>query len=472
MSVNNTRDPGIRRKWLPGGNKNLDMTEGSISKLLITFSVPLLLGNVFQQMYNMVDAWVVGNYVSNEAFSAVGTVGPIINTLISLYLGLSSGAGVVISQNYGAKREAEARRAVHTSVVMTVIVSIVMSAAGILLRDVFLRMMNTPAEVLPQSRLYLMIFFSGISGMMIYNIGAAALQAIGDSRRPFYFLSTSITINIILDLLFVLVFHMGVEGVALATVIGMGVSAVLVMVTLFRTDTCIRLRLSDMKIDTDILMQIIRIGLPAALQMGIISFSNIIVQGYINYFGADVMSGWTAYAKIDSLMLLPMQSIALATTTFVGQNIGCGQVSRARSGVRSAITISASITFVLSIPVMVFAPHLVAFFNSKPEVVVFGTQILRWMSPFYVITCSANVMNSGLRGAGNSRAPMLITIFCYVIFRQIYLFVLTNYFVNKMIPVCLGYPLGWILCTIISSIYFHRTDLSKQAVTGKGQSAV
>ena len=456
---------GPRRKWLPGGNKNLDMTEGSIGKLLIAFSVPLLLGNLFQQLYNMVDAWVVGNYVSNEAFSAVGTVGPIINTLISLYLGLSSGAGVVIAQNYGAKREETASRAIHTAVVMTVIIAIAMSAAGIMLRDIFLRMMNTPPEVMPQSRIYLLIFFSGIGGMMLYNIGAAALQAIGDSRRPFYFLATSISLNIILDLVFVIVFHMGVEGVALATIIGMGVSAILVMITLFRSDTCVRLSFRNMRIDFQLLRQIFRIGLPAALQMGIISFSNIIVQGYINYFGADVMSGWTAYAKIDSLMLLPMQSIALATTTFVGQNIGCGNVDRARSGVKSAIRISAAITFTLSIPVMIFAPYLVAFFNSKPEVVLFGTQILRWLSPFYVITCSANVMNSGLRGAGNSRAPMLITIFSYVIFRQIYLFILTNFFVNEMIPVCLGYPLGWIVCTVISTIYFNRTDLSRQSVT-------
>ena len=452
-------------RFAPGNNKNLDMTDGNIARLLISFSIPLLLGNVFQQLYNLVDAWVVGNYVSNESFSAVGTVGPIINTIISLYLGFSSGAGVVISQNYGAKREDAAQRAVHTSIVMTLFISIVMAIAGILLKDPFLRMMNTPDEVMPEARLYLMIFFAGIGGLMFYNIGAAALRAIVDSTRPFYYLAAALSLNVILDLTFVIVFHMGVEGVALATVIGMGVSAVMVMIALFRTDTCIRLNMHEMKIDPVILKQIIRIGLPAALQMGIISFSNIIVQGYINYFGADVMSGWTAYSKIDGLLLLPMQSIALAATTFVGQNIGCGQVDRARTGVKTAIIISSLITATLSLPVLIFAPDLVHFFNAKPEVVMNGARILRWMSPFYVITCSANVMNSGLRGAGNSRAPMLITIFSYVIFRQIYLFVLTHFFVNEMIPVCLGYPLGWIVCTVISTIYYNKTDLSKEAVT-------
>jgi putative MATE family efflux protein len=453
-----------KSKWLPGSKKNLDMTKGSIARLLISFSIPLLLGNVFQQLYNMVDAWVVGNYVSNEAFSAVGTVGPIINTLISLFLGLSSGAGVVISQNYGAKNEEGASKAVHTSFVMTFLIAIVMSTIGIVFRGAFLRLMNTPENVMPEAKLYLLIFFSGIAGMMFYNIGSAALQGIGDSTRPFYFLATATIVNIAGDLILVLVFHRGVEGVALATITAMAVSATLVLITLFRTNTCIKLDLRKMRIDVATLRQIVRIGIPAALQMGIISFSNIIVQGYINYFGADVMSGWTAYTKIDALMLLPMQSIALATTTFVGQNIGFGKPERARQGVRNAIKMSVTITFTLSIPVMVFAPALVAFFNAKPEVVMFGTQILRWMTPFYVITCAANVMNSGLRGAGDSKAPMYITIFSYVLFRQIYLYVMSTFIANEMIPICLGYPAGWILCTIISGIYFRRTNLSKEAV--------
>lgn len=456
-----------KMRWLPGSKSNMNMTEGSIAKLLISFSIPLLLGNVFQQLYNMVDAWVVGNYVSNEAFSAVGTVGPIINTLISLYLGLSSGAGVVVSQNYGAKREEAASKAIHTAVVMTLIVAIAMSTLGITLRGTFLRLMNTPEEVMPEAKLYLLIFFAGIGGMMFYNIGSAALQAIGDSTKPFYFLATATVINIVGDLVLVLVFHMGVEGVAIATVTAMAVSATLVLITLFRTETCIKLDLRKMAIDKATLMQIVKIGIPAALQMGIISFSNIIVQGYINHFGADVMSGWTAYTKIDALMLLPMQSIALATTTFVGQNIGFGKADRAREGIHTAIRISMLITFVLSIPVMIFAPALVSFFNSKAEVVLCGTRILHWMTPFYVITCSANVVNSGLRGAGDSKAPMFITIFSYVIFRQIYLFVMSTFIANEMIPICLGYPAGWILCTVISAIYFSRTNLSKNAVTAQ-----
>lgn len=441
--------------------KNLDMTQGNIPKLLISFAIPLLLGNVFQQMYNMVDAWVVGNYVSNEAFSAVGTVGPIMNTLISLYLGVSSGAGVVISQNFGAKREEAASKAIHTAVVMTVMVAIFLSFIGITFRDAFLHLMNTPESVMPEARTYLLILFSGMGFMMLYNIGAASLQAIGDSTKPFFFLATSTISNIVGDLVFVLVFHMGVEGVALATVSAMFVSAVLVMVTLFRSKTCIRLDLRKMRIDMQTLKQILKIGLPAAIQFGLIAFSNILVQRYINSFGPTVMSGWTAYIKIDGLMMLPMQSLALSASTFVGQNIGIGKVDRAKDGIKVAVIASITITVAVAIPVMIFAPQLVGFFNPDPEVIKAGGTILRWMSPLYVFICSANIQNSGLRGAGDSKASMLIMIFSYVVMRQIYLYVMTTFISNTMIPVCLGYPFGWIVCTILVSIYFRRTDLAK-----------
>lgn len=442
----------------------MNMTEGSIPRLLITFSIPLLLGNIFQQMYNIVDTWVVGNYVSNEAFSAVGTVGPIINVMISLYIGFSSGAGVVIAQYFGACKEKEAQKAVHTSFVTTLIFTVVMTTVGITMRRAFLRLMNMPEEVMPEASLYLMIFFAGIGGLFFYNIGAATLQAIGDSRRPFYFLSAATVLNIIGDLVFVLVFHRGVEGVAFATILGMAVSAICMIVTLVRTKTCVRLRLSMMRIDGRIFRQIIRVGIPAALQMAIVSFSNIIVQGYINQFGPDVMSGWTAYIKIDALMFLPIQSLAVAITTFVGQNIGGGEIERARQGVRTAIWLTILITIVLSIPVIAFAPWLVAFFNDKAEVVYYGTLLLRWMTPFYFIAGSANIHSAGLRGAGNSRTPMIINVLCYVCFRQVYLYVVSHYVANAIIPLAMGYPAGWLVCSVLTYLYFRKADLGATSV--------
>lgn len=440
---------------------DVDMTEGNIFRHLITFAMPLLVGNVFQQLYNMVDTWVVGNYVSNEAFSAVGSVGPIINMLIGFFLGLSSGAGVVISQYYGAKRYEEVQKTVHTAIVMTLVLGVLFTAVGVAMTPFMLGFMKTPENVFPESSAYLRIYFSGVLGLMLYNIGAGILRAVGDSRRPFYFLVVSAVLNTVLDLVFVLVFRMGVQGVAYATILAQGVSAVLVVLTLMRSDSCIKLRIKALKIDWEMLKKIIRVGIPAAIQMAITAFSNIFVQSYINYFGADCMSGWTAYSKIDQLLFLPMQSIALASTTFVGQNLGINKVERAKKGVSTALTMAAASTVFVMIPVLIFAPHLVAFFNSKAEVVECGTMLLRWISPFYVLCCVNQVYSGALRGAGNSRAPMLIMLSSFVVFRQIYLFVVANFISNTILPIAMSYPAGWLLCSTLTFIYYHRTPLTK-----------
>ena len=440
------------------------MTDGNITKLIIRFAIPLLLGNIFQQLYNMVDSWVVGNFVSNEAFSAVGTVGPIINMLIGFFMGLSSGASVVISQYYGAGKDDKVSDTVHTAIVMTIALAVVITVLGLVMMPVMLGIMNTPSEVYPVASKYLTIYFGGVSGLMFYNIGASILQAVGDSRRPFYFLAIAALTNIVLDLVFVIVFHMGVEGVAYATVIAQLASAVLVMMTLFQTDACVRISLSKLKMHWEILARIIRVGIPAALQMAIISFSNIFVQSYINHFGADCMSGWTAYSKIDALMLLPMQSIGLATTTFVGQNIGVGRVDRVKQGVRTGLMLSLAATVIPMIPVMIFAPQLVAFFNPKKEVVDYGVLMIRWISPFYALTCSSNIQSAALRGSGDTKAPMLMMIFSFVIFRQIYLFITANFISNTIIPIFMGYPAGWLVCTVLTAIYYHRADLGRTAV--------
>lgn len=316
----------------PAVRRDVDMTQGSITRHLVEFALPLLAGNVFQQLYNMVDTWVVGNFVSNEAFSAVGTVGPIINMLIGFFMGLSSGAGVVISQYYGAHKagqspghrphghgaDAGAVRGVH--------------GPGSGPDPGHAGLMNTPAEVLPESTAYLSIYFSGITGLLIYNMGSGILRAVGDSRRPFYFLVVSAGLNTVLDLVFVIRFRMGVAGVAWATIIAQAASAVLVLAVLLRTDSCVRLELRRLRVHWDMLGKIMQVGIPAALQMAVTAFSNVFVQSYINRFGPDCMSGWTAYTKIDQLMFLPMQSLALSATTFVGQNLGAGNAQRAHQG--------------------------------------------------------------------------------------------------------------------------------------------
>ena len=449
----------IRQNSLRKGNE-VDMTTGNITRHIIVFAFPLLIGNIFQQLYNMVDTWVVGKYVSNEAFAAVGSVGPITNMLIGFFIGLSSGAGVVISQYYGAHRPEDVKRTVHTAMAMTLVLGVAFTGIGLFMTPYMLKLMKTPAEVMPESTAYLTIYFSGIIGLMVYNIGAGILRAVGDSKRPFYFLMVCAVMNTVLDLLFVLKFRMGVKGVALATVISQCTSAILVLVTLLRTDECIKLRLCALSFHWDILKKIFRVGIPAAIQMAITSFSNIFVQSYINFFGADCMSGWTTYAKVDQLLFLPMQSISLASTTFVGQNLGSNQVDRAKQGVRQSLILGLASTLILMVPVLIFSPHIVAFFNDKPGVVEYGSMLLRWITPFYVLCCFNQIYSGALRGAGNSKAPMVFMLTSFVAFRQVYLFIMSRV-CNEIIPIAMSYPAGWLLCSLLTGVYFHKAQLGK-----------
>ena len=438
-----------------------DMTEGSILRHLIAFAFPLLIGNIFQMLYNMVDTWVVGNYVENTAaFDAVGSVGPMINMLIGFFGGLASGAGVVISQYFGAGKEDRVRDTVHTAISITVILSAVFTVFGLLMIPTFLQISNTPAHVAPESTTYLTIYFAGITGLLFYNMGAGILRAVGDSTRPFLFLVVSAIVNTVLDLWFVIGFDLGVAGVAYATIIAQGVSALLIVISLMRTKACVRLSPRRLCIRWDILKKIFRVGLPAAIQMAITAFSNVFVQSYINGIeNGAAMGGWTAYGKIDQVLLLPMQSLALASTTFLGQNLGKGQVDRAKAGLRTAMLISVSCSVILMIPVMIFAPYLVAFFSEAS--VAYGTLFLRWISPFYVLCCFNQIYAGGLRGAGNSRAAMIIMLTSFVAYRQAYLFIVSNFISNDAIPIAMAYPSGWMLASLLTWLYYRRVDLGK-----------
>ena len=441
------------------------MTQGSVVGHLVRFAVPLLLGNLFQQLYNTVDLWVVGKFVSNEAYSAVGTVTPIIIMLIGFFMGLASGAGVVISQYYGAKKYDQVRKTVHTSIVMTLVLGAVLSAAGILIIPYMLKLMNTAPEAVPEATTYLTIYFAGAMGLLLYNMGSGILRAVGDSKRPFYFLVVSALLNIALDLLFVIGFGMKVEGVAYATILSQGVSAALILLVLARSnEDCVRLRWKELRVDRRILRQIIRIGVPSALQMAITSFSNVFVQSYINYFGLDCMSGWTTYSKLDQFIILPVQSLGLAATTFVGQNLGTDQVERAKRGTRDAFLLSVGITVVISSAAIALAPQLVAFFNDKPEVVAYGSLFLRYMCPCYVLICVNQVYSGSLRGAGISQPPTYIMLFSFVLFRQIYLYIMANFISNTILPIAMGYPAGWLVCSVLTLIYYGRVDLAGKRV--------
>ena len=436
--------------------RDMDMTQGPIMSQLISFALPLLLGSIFQQLYNTVDTWVVGNFVGKNSFSAVGTLSSVTNLVISFFLGFSSGASVIISHYYGAKDEENVNRTTHTFVAVTLIMCVALTILGIALIPLVLMIMKSPAEVAAEQKIYLTIYFSGLSGLLIYNMGSAILRAIGDSTHPFIFLVVSASINIVLDLLFVIAFHMGTAGVAYATIIAQMISAVLVMRVLFRTNSSVRVSLKKLKIYGYILKKIFKVGLPSALQMSITCFSNVFVQSYINQFGADVMGGWTAYIKVDQLVLLPMQSIALATQTFVGQNLGIMQTERARKGVRVSLYISLVSTAVLIAMLIPLAKYIVEVFIGTEEsgVIHYGTMFLSYLTPFYLLPCFNQIYGGALRGSGRSSIPMMTMLFSFVFFRQIYLFIMSRYISNTILPIALGYPAGWMLCSIVLAIAY------------------
>lgn len=438
------------------------MTEGSVFWHILTFALPLLVGNIFQQMYNMVDTWVVGNYVSAEAFAAVGNVGPIINTLIGLFTGLASGAGVVISQYYGAHDYKKVHDAVHTAIMLTIILTVAMTIIGIAMTPWMLNFMKMQGEVYNEAKEYLTIYFAGIIGLLFYNMCAGILRAVGDSKRPFNFLLVAAVTNTVLDLVFVIVFGMGVAGVAYATIIAQALSASLTMVTLMRSHSCVRVILRDIRIHMEMLKKTIRVGIPAALQMAVTAFSNVFVQSYINQFGTYYMGGWTAYSKIDQLIFLPMQSLALSATTFVGQNLGKGQIKRAKYGARMALGMAMGITVLVTGVVMIVAPYLVEFFNDEPDVVRIGAMFLRWLTPFYVFSCVNQVYSGALRGAGDSRAPMIIMLGSFVVFRQIYLYVVSTFISNTILPLAMSYPAGWLVCSVLTLAYYRRANLGSK----------
>ena len=444
----------VRRK-----RTDVDMTEGGIAKHLLTFAFPLLIGNLFQMMYNMVDTWVVGQYVSDEAFSAVGTLGSVTNLMIGFFMGLASGAGVVISRFFGAKRYDKVKDTVNTSVIMTVVMCILFTVLGLGLIPAFMKMLDMPSDVMNEAIIYLSIWFAGISGLMVYNMGSAIMRAVGDSRRPFTYLVVAAVTNTVLDLLFVLVFGMGVAGVALATVIAQGLSALLTVISLCRNESCVKISFKGMRFHKPIMKEIFVIGLPAAIQMTITAFSNIFVQSYINYFGKNAMGGWTAYNKVGQLLLLPMQSLALASTTFVGQNIGQNQVKRAERGANVALLISVIMTAVLLLPTVIFAPAFVTVFNSTQAIIDYGSVVIRLLTPFYLLWCVNQIYSGALRGVGKSTAPMLIMIGSFVVFRQLYLFIVANYIANDFIPIAMSFPAGWVLSAIITIIYYKIVGL-------------
>ncbi len=432
-----------------------DLTSGKLLNQLILFALPLFLGNVFQMLYNMVDTIVVGNFVGKEALAAVGSTTMITNMAVFFFNGLSIGAGVVISREFGAKDLKELHKSIETTMAMTLILCVLFTVFGVIFVKPMLRMMATPDDVMPDATIYLRTYIAGISGLMIYNMASGILRAVGDTTRPLYFLILTSIMNIVLDLLFVIQFKMGVMGVALATIIAQFASAVMVLRLLTKTNDIYKLTWNDLGIDKKIMIQILRIGLPASIQSTVTAFSNAFVQSYINKFGSAVMAGWSCYNKLDQFIFLPIMSMSNAATTIVSQNIGAKKIKRAEDAIFTTVVFTFSVCAVIAILLFLFAEPANGIFSKDSDVIHYGVLFIRTNIFFFLANSINHTMAGGIRGHGDSAGPMVILLTCFVAIRQIYLYVVTHFFANTPVTVALSYPVGWLTCCVTMLCYYN-----------------
>lgn len=431
------------------------MTEGVIWKELLLFSIPLLLGNLFQQLYNAVDSVVVGNYIGQQALAAVGSSAPVINLLVSFFMGLAVGAGVIISRYFGARNKEGLHDAVHTSMALTFAAGLIMTVVGVLLSPYILEWVGTPDDVMANSILYLRIYFLGILSVMVYNMGSGILRAVGDSKNPLYFLIISSITNIILDLLFVVVFKMGIAGVGWATLIAQTISAILTMILLVRTREEYQVILRHIRFHKDMLLEIVRLGLPSGLQNAVVSFSNVIVQSNINAFGSLAMAGCGSYTKIDGFAILPVMSFSMALTTFTGQNMGARKYDRVKKGARTGILMSVITIVCISSLLLLLGPRVMAIFSSDPTVIHYGLYMMKVMAPCYIFLAISHAFNGIIRGAGITTIPMIVMVTCWCGLRMAWILTTVPIF-HDIGVVFLGWPITWIASALWLFLYYRK----------------
>lgn len=444
-------------------DKTNQITEGVIWKQLLIFFFPILFGTFFQQLYNTADAMIVGHFVGKQALAAVGgTTGTLINLLIGFFTGLASGATVIIAQFYGAKKADKVHWAVHTSIAFSIAAGIGLMIVGIVFSRPMLQVMQTPADVIDYAVLYIRIFFVGTIANLLYNMGAGILRAIGDSKRPLYYLIICCFANIGLDLLFVAVFHMGVAGAALATILSQFLSAVLVLGALMRTKDMYRLEWKKLRIDGIMLKRIIRIGLPAGMESAMYSISNVIVQAGVNTLGTDSVAAWAAYGKVDGLFWMMVSALGISATTFIGQNYGAKKVERVHQGVRVCMMLAVIMTLIMDGVLLVAGDFLMSMFTSDAAVREIGSQLLHFMVPTFLTYIVIEIFSGALRGVGDAWMPMLIAGVGICSVRILWITFGLPHF-PTIIGAAFCYPLSWVLSTIAFIIYYCRfSKLSKR----------
>lgn len=433
------------------------LTEGSIPKKIIFFAIPMLLGNLFQQLYNMADSLIVGNFLGENALAAVTSTGNLIFLLVGFFNGTAMGAGVVIARFYGAKDFLKVKKAIHTDLAFGLLCGILMTVIGVVLAPQILIWMRTPEEIFAETVWYIRIYFLGSVAVVLYNVCMGILQAVGDSKHPLYYLIFSSIVNVLLDLLFNGALKLGVGYAALATIISQLLSVLLCMHRLLKTREVYRVQLREICLEPYMLKQIILMGLPSGLQNSIISIANVVVQSNINAFGAAAMAGCGSYWKIEGFGFLPITCFAMALTTFIGQNLGARKYDRVKKGTVFGLFCSMGLAQLIGIAVYFFIPQLIKMFSSKPDVIMYGTIHARTVTLFYFLLAFSHTVAGVMRGAGKSMVPMVVMLCVWCIFRISYVTMITR-IVPGIRAVLMAYPITWAISGVIFLIYLWKAD--------------
>lgn len=433
------------------------LIKGCIWKQMVLFAIPILIGNMFQQFYNVADTLIVGKMLDKNALAAVSSSGALIFMMVGFFNGIAMGAGVVISKYFGAKDYKSMRKAIHTNLAFGVIAGIVLTIAGVILTPQILRWMKTPESVLPKSIEYFRIYFMGVTATLLYNICVGILQAVGDSKHPLYYLIVSSICNVVLDLLLVGGFKFGVGAAALATTISQFLSVILCLYRLIHYDTVYRVEIKQLKVEKKMLTQILRLGLPSGVQNSIIAFANIIVQSNINSFGENAVAGCGSYSKIEGFAFLPITCFSMALMTFVGQNLGAKQYERTKKGARFGILCSIIMAEIVGGIIYIFAPMLIRIFSKNQAVISYGVLQSRTEALFYFLLAFAHCIAGIMRGAGKATVPMMVMLITWCGIRITYITVALR-FVREIYMIFWAYPLTWGLSSIIFYIYYKKVD--------------
>lgn len=445
-----------------GTSRMVNMTEGSIWRHMVNFAVPVLLGNLFQQFYNTFDSIVVGRFAGKDALAAVASSGNLIFMMNAFFIGLTMGAGVIISRWFGGGDDERVEAAIHTDVAFGCVCGLLLTVVGMGFTPQILIWMRTPADVLPLSTLYFRIFFAGSLASVLYNTFTGIMRAIGDSRTPLIYLIVASVTNIVLDLLFVGAFSMGVAGAAVATVISQLLSAILCAIRLMKMERACRLVPRRVRFDVHQLKLITNQGIPAGLQNSIIAIANVVVQSNINTFGNDVMAGQGAYAKVEGFVFLPITAFSMALTTFIGQNLGAGKYERAKKGARFGVISAMLLAEGIGVVIYLIAPHAIALFNDDPDVIAVGAKAAHTEAFFYCALAMAHAVSAIMRGIGKAKIPMYTMLGCWCLLRVAYITVMLRYFRNVVV-IFSAYPLTWLCSCVIFLICYLRIDWERAA---------